>query len=97
MPTFQEYQSQIAELQALAEKARQEEIANARSQVRQLMHEYGLEPQDLLNEKKKASPGTKAGTVEAKYRDPTSGATWTGRGRAPRWLDGRNKDEFRIK
>lgn len=97
MPTYQEYQSQITELQAMAEKARQEEIANARNKVRQLMHEYGLEPKDLLSEKKKTSSGKKTGTVEAKYRDPDSGATWTGRGRAPRWLGNRNKDAFLIK
>ncbi|OON62476.1 histone family protein nucleoid-structuring protein H-NS [Massilia sp. KIM] len=94
MTTYQEYQNQIAELKALAEKARQDEIANARSQVRQLMHEYSLSPEDLFEDKKKSK---KIGTVEARYRDPKSGATWTGRGRAPRWLNGRNKEEFVIK
>lgn len=97
MPTYQEYQSQIAELQALAEKARKEEIANARNQVRQLMHEYRLAPEDLISEKKPSGAGKSTGTVNAKYRDPESGATWTGRGRAPRWLNGRDKDQFLIK
>lgn len=39
--------------------------------------------------------------VEAKYRDPVSGDTWTGRGRCPGWLDkyeksGRQRSEFLI-
>ena len=28
------------------------------------------------------------GTVKAKYRDPNSAATWTGRGRTPAWVQG---------
>lgn len=31
-----------------------------------------------------------------KYRDPKTGATWTGRGRAPRWLDGKKRERFLI-
>jgi DNA-binding protein H-NS len=33
---------------------------------------------------------------EAKYRDPESGATWTGTGRTPNWIIGKNHDEFLI-
>jgi DNA-binding protein H-NS len=32
-----------------------------------------------------------------KYRDPASGKTWSGRGRTPRWLDGKNSSDFLIK
>lgn len=35
--------------------------------------------------------------VAAKYRDHVSGAEWTGRGKAPNWLAGRDKDEFLIR
>ena len=39
--------------------------------------------------------------VAAKYRDSASGETWSGRGRAPKWLAaleaaGRTRDEFAI-
>lgn len=45
--------------------------------------------------------GKPLGKVPPKYRDPASGATWTGRGLRPRWLQaalaaGRALDEFRI-
>ncbi|WP_411829055.1 H-NS family nucleoid-associated regulatory protein [Paraburkholderia kururiensis] len=36
------------------------------------------------------------GSPPAKYRDPVSGATWSGRGRAPRWIAGRDRDAFEI-
>nr|WP_321968421.1 H-NS histone family protein [Burkholderia cepacia] len=33
----------------------------------------------------------------AKYRDPKTGATWSGRGRAPAWIkDAKNRDRFLI-
>ncbi|MBN3817280.1 H-NS histone family protein [Paraburkholderia sp. Se-20369] len=35
--------------------------------------------------------------VEPRYWDPETGATWTGRGRRPQWLKGRNPEDFRIK
>jgi len=97
MPTYQEYQEQIAKLQALAEQARQDELVEARRKVRELMDAHKLSPLDFAESNKKKKPAEKKGMVQAKYRDPDSGATWTGRGRAPRWLNGRNKEEFLIK
>lgn len=94
MPTYQDYQKQIAELQTLAEQARQAEIAEAKARIRELMAANGLTAEDLQESKR--APAVKKGAVEAKYKDPVSGQTWTGRGRAPRWLDGKNKEEFRI-
>ena len=34
--------------------------------------------------------------VAPKYRDPATGKTWTGRGRAPTWLDGKDRAQFLI-
>jgi DNA-binding protein H-NS len=34
--------------------------------------------------------------VAPKYRDPATGKTWTGRGRAPTWLEGKDKVKFLI-
>jgi DNA-binding protein H-NS len=52
------------------------------------------------NGKANGSSGGKA-KVAPKYRGP-KGETWTGRGRAPRWLtaleaDGKKRDSYRIK
>jgi DNA-binding protein H-NS len=30
------------------------------------------------------------------YQVPVSGATWSGRGRPPRWLDGKERELFRV-
>ncbi|WP_415868024.1 H-NS family nucleoid-associated regulatory protein [Burkholderia ubonensis] len=33
----------------------------------------------------------------AKYRDPASGAAWSGRGRESRWIAGRDRTMFLIR
>lgn len=35
--------------------------------------------------------------VAAQFRNAETGEEWTGRDRAPRWLDGKDKEQFRIK
>ena len=96
MTTYNEYQSQIAELQKLAEAARQKETAAAREQIAALMRENGLTVADLAG-KKTAKAAQRRGTVAAKYRDDETGQTWTGRGRAPRWLVGKDRNQYLIK
>ena len=34
--------------------------------------------------------------VAPKYRDPETGATWSGRGRTPRWMAGKDPAQFTI-
>src|SRR5205823_4669046 len=33
---------------------------------------------------------------QPKYRDPKTGKTWTGHGRAPNWLVGKNREKYAI-
>jgi DNA-binding protein H-NS len=62
--------------------ARNEAIA----QVRTLMSQYGLTLADL-GSRAAAAPATKpAKKVAAKYRNPATGDTWSGRGLQPNWL-----------
>jgi len=96
MPTYSELQAQIAELTHQAEAVRSQELASAKSKIAAIMKEYGLTTADLgTGSKVKSSPVSSS--VAAKYKDPVSGVTWTGRGRAPLWLNGKNKEEFLIK
>lgn len=92
----------------LAQKADiEKQIADLRNQgrldaiekTRSLVAEFGLTPEDVFaGTKKKPGKGSLAGTkVAAKYRDPTSGKTGTGRGVAPKWIAGKDRDSFLIK
>ncbi|MBR8334164.1 H-NS histone family protein [Burkholderia ambifaria] len=35
--------------------------------------------------------------VDPRFWDPQTGATWSGRGKRPRWMNGRDPEEFRLK
>ena len=65
------------------------------SQVRALVAEFGLTAQDVFpsGRARSASAGTK---VAPKYRDPSTGQTWTGRGKAPKWIQNENREKFAI-
>ena len=96
MTTYQEYKAKIAELEGLAESARKNEIAQAKEKVAAIMREYGLTIADLGGVAKVKTSKPRA-PVPTKYRDDATGQTWTGRGRAPKWLEGKNKDDYLIK
>lgn len=94
MSTYAEIQAQIAELEAKAKEARAAELAGAKEKIAEIMTAYGLTLDDLRGVRTKASKARQP--VPAKYRNPENGDTWTGRGRAPLWLAGRNKEDFLI-
>jgi DNA-binding protein H-NS len=92
---------QRAALERQIQAARNKAKSEAMTRVRQLMAEYNLTVADLASttgKKGGALPGTK---VAPKYRDPASGATWSGRGLKPKWLtaaltDGQKLETFAI-
>ncbi|MGN6830715.1 H-NS histone family protein [Paucibacter sp. M5-1] len=101
MPTssLQDLLAQRAALEAQIAVAQSSERANAIQQVRSVMAEHGLTIADLTA---KTVKGPKTGsTVAAKYRDPETGATWSGRGLKPKWLAakidaGKKLEEFAV-
>jgi DNA-binding protein H-NS len=76
--------AQKAALEKQIEQTQRDEKQQAIAQVKSLMAEYGLTAADLSTRlaTKKAS-GNK---VAAKYRNQTTGESWSGRGLQPRWL-----------
>jgi DNA-binding protein H-NS len=60
------------------------------------MSQYGLSVADLTGTTKAQSPKERV-PVAAKYRNDGTGETWTGRGRSPKWLESKEKDQFLIK
>lgn len=94
--TYKELLQQREALEKAIAQARQSEIAAAVAKVRDLVAEYGLTAQDVFPSRA-AKPGAKAVVkVAPKYRDPATGQTWTGRGKAPKWIDGKDRSPFQI-
>ena len=95
MTSYAEYVGQIAKLQSLAEAARKDELSGAIKTIKDLMQQHGLTVEDLSSGPR-AKPTKVKGTVAPQFKNPETGETWMGRGRAPRWLDGKDKEQFRI-
>lgn len=95
MSKYQELQARIKELQQEAEQVRKAEMAGAKEQIYAIMREYDLAPADIL---KSGTPAAKAST---KTTAPVAfwgnnGETWSGRGRAPGWIAGKDREKFRT-
>lgn len=105
MPTLEAIETKIRRLQKQAEAMRAKKASATLDRIVALMEESGISIADIeahLGDKKqgaKPSRKTPAGTatVAAKYMDPKSGATWSGRGRAPAWIaNAKNRDRFLV-
>ena len=96
MTTLAELIKQKEALEAQIAKTRQTELADAISKVKALVSEHGLTQKDVFGGSKGAKKSSGGGKVAAKYRDSSSGQTWTGRGKAPKWIDGQDRSKFLI-
>ncbi|MGF6779505.1 H-NS histone family protein [Paraburkholderia sp. GAS334] len=88
---------QIARLQAQAEEARRTELVNVIAEIRHKIVEYGLTAQDLgfAAAARRGRPPKKA-PLPPRYQDPKTGSTWSGRGKPPKWIAGKNRERFLI-
>lgn len=68
--------------------AHERELAFTR--IRELMQQYSIGMVDLAQ---RTRVNSKSGI---KYRDPETGNAWTGRGRRPGWMRGRDPAKFLI-
>ncbi|PZX34285.1 H-NS family DNA-binding protein [Cupriavidus phytorum] len=99
MATYKELMAQKQALEAHLEEARANEVAGVIEQIQNLMAEYGLTVDDITKRRRGRPAGSGASKPKSelppKYRDPKTGKTWSGRGRAPSWL-GKNPKRFLI-
>jgi len=96
MSTYKELKAQADALMKQAEIARRAEIASVVTEIQARLKEYGITLDDL---KGGASKTKSRAAVAAKYRNPATGESWSGRGRSPKWLaeeqaKGRSREDF---
>jgi len=98
MTTLQELIAQKEALEAQIAAQRSQQLAEAIAQAKALVAAHGLTAEDIFGGavRRTKSSDKPASKVAAKYRDPITGATWSGRGLAPKWLAGKNKEDFAI-
>lgn len=91
MSNYQELLKQREALEAKIREARQVELKEAIATVRGLVAQFELTEDDVFGATKSA-----VSKVAPKYRNPETGDTWTGRGKPPKWIIDKNRDEFLI-
>ena len=95
MASYKDLLKQRELLEQQISEARQREISDAVAQARAIVEEFGLTQQDVFPVGR-ARSAVKGSKVAAKYRDPATGATWTCRGKAPRWIQDQDRAKFEI-
>lgn len=92
MTSYTDLLAKKAALDAQIATAQAEAKAKAVTEARALIQEHGLTAADVF-----PAPGKAKGSVGApKYRDPATSATWTGRGKPPNWINGKDRAPFLI-
>ncbi|RZI60312.1 MAG: H-NS histone family protein [Pseudomonas sp.] len=84
--TYPELKTEIARLQAEAERVRQFELPSVIAEVNQLIERYELTEVMIFGADRKESLGRPRTVLVPKYVDQATGNTWTGRGTKPAWL-----------
>lgn len=96
MATYKELLERRQALDHEIGEARQREVADATARVRSLIEEYGLSQSDVFGPGRKARSQA-ARKVAPKFRNPSTNETWTGRGRQPKWIQGKDLNDYLIK
>ncbi|SPB13270.1 histone family protein nucleoid-structuring protein H-NS [Caballeronia novacaledonica] len=101
MSTLESIQARIEALQAKADALIARKSESVLQKIHELMSSHGLTISDIeqySGTRKKAGKSTaakKQGTVA--YQDPKTGATWSGRGRAPGWIaNAKDRSKFAV-
>jgi DNA-binding protein H-NS len=100
MNTTINYATLMDQINELTKKA---EVLRVVEDIQTKIQQYGLTPNDLgfdiaFASKKVVHTRRKP---DAKYKDPITGATWSGRGKLPTWMQasisqGMSKEQFAI-
>lgn len=97
MSSYKDLLKQREELEKKIQDARQRELTEAVAKVRDLIAEHGLTAADVFPPSRSSRGSNSAGAkVAPKYKNPETGETWTGRGKAPKWIQDQDRSKFEI-
>jgi DNA-binding protein H-NS len=93
MATYKQLTLQLEKLQVQVSEAREKEMETTIAQIKEKIAEYGITAEELGFSSKR--PVARKAALPAKYRNPKTGQTWSGRGRVPGWI-GKHRERFLI-
>lgn len=96
MATYKALKEQAEALAEKIEQARLSEIQGVIANIRELAAEFRLSAEDVFGAPRGKRSARGTSSANAKYRDPLTGASWSGRGRPPEWIKGKDRSRFLI-
>lgn len=75
---------------------RQKEIDGVISQIVAVVDEYKIPIRPLVDKLGGLPSAQKGTTAPIKFHDPSTGDKWSGRGKLPIWLQGKNIENYRV-
>ncbi|WP_114638501.1 H-NS histone family protein [Polynucleobacter necessarius] len=94
MSSYSELLAQREQLDKQIKEAIAREKADGIAKAKVIIEQYKLTASDLFA--RRAGAKSTGGKVAPKYRNPATGETWTGRGKAPKWIEGRDRSSYMI-
>lgn len=96
MSTLQQLQEQYDDLGKRIDAERKRLRTEALVTIKGLCTAYELTAIEIFAPEPSKGGQRQPSTVAPKYRDPATGATWTGRGKEPVWIRGQDRSAFTI-
>ena len=104
IPGYRELVEQRRALDEQIERLRKEAVDKAIETIKSLIAEYDIRATDIfphahihINRRARNAGADHRGRVAPKYRNPATGETWSGRGKAPLWIAGKDREQFLIR
>lgn len=86
---------ELALLEAEQRSQERQHRADVLRAMKELLLLHGFKPSELGTARNGKTTGGRA-QIPPQYRDPASGATWSGRGTEPAWIKGRDRATFKV-
>ncbi|WP_272970427.1 H-NS histone family protein [Comamonas terrigena] len=93
MSTYESLLQQKAELDAQIAETRNIQRSQAIAVARTLILKYGLTFDDVFGKKRHKKARI---LYRPKYYDPVTGGSWSGQGKEPSWIKGKDRSAFLI-
>jgi DNA-binding protein H-NS len=94
MSSYKDLLVQREQLDKQIKEAIAREKIDGITKAKLIIEQYNLSASDLFS--RKAGVKITGNKVAPKYRNPANGETWTGRGKAPKWIEGRDRSNYLI-
>lgn len=94
--SVEELRRQQEEINRRLEEKTNAEKKGILDQVVLVIAEYGITTEEVIEALGGYKPKRKGTPAKIKFRDPVSGAEWSGRGKEPLWIRGKDRKEFAI-